>query len=134
MKRENQACWLIAVGQLLCCFAFVTPLSASADELTRNANASFALTIVDMATTRLSIAHTNGAESNPFARPFVRSDIGALGYAVVVTAIERLTFHSHPKAFVAVDGAETYSIVHNYMSRLHALDVTRAEELARAQR
>lgn len=112
--------------------AYAEPAVARADELTRMANTSFAFTLLDMATTRLSIAHTNGVESNPIARPFVRSDIGALGYAVLVTAFERVIFRKHPRAFIGVDATEAYASVHNYISRLHALDVTHAAEQARA--
>ncbi len=93
---------------------------------------SFALTVLDMATTRLSIAHTNGVETNPIARPFVASDVGALGYAILTNALERVVFRRHPKAFIGVDAVEAYAVVRNYTGRLRALNVTRANERSAA--
>jgi hypothetical protein len=123
----------LGLAAIAACLIFLQPVAARADELTRLSNASFALTVLDMATTRLSIAHTNGSENNPLARPFVRSDVGALGYAVLTTALERVVFHRHPRAFIGIEAVEAGAVVRNYTDRLHALDVTRANEAAYAQ-
>ncbi len=122
--RQNRR----ALITLLSCGLTLIPQIVRADEITRLSNASFALTVLDMLTTRESLVHTNGTENNPVARLFVKSDIGALGYAVLTTGIERLVFHTHPKAFYGVDAIEGYAVIHNYSSRLRALAITRDRE------
>jgi len=121
---------VLGVAALLGCLILGTAAPARADDVTRLSNVSFALTLLDMATTRLSIAQTYGTENNPIARPFVRSDAGALGYAVLTTALERVVLRKHPRAFVGIAGVEAYAVVRNYTNRLRALDVTRAQEQA----
>jgi hypothetical protein len=119
---------------VVCCLVIGYPVVVCADELAKLSNASFGLTLLDMATTRLSIEHTNGSETNPIARPFVRSDAGAIGYAVLTTALERIVFRKHPRALIGVAGVEAYASIRNYTDRLHALALTRAAEGAQAQR
>jgi hypothetical protein len=60
----------------------------------------------------------------------VRSNIGAVGYAVLTTALERIVLRRHPRLFMTVDAVEAYASIHNYTSRLRALAITHAQEQA----
>ena len=100
---------------------------ASADELAREANVALVLNVADMATTRaLFIRSPYAFERNPIARPFVRSDAAALGYAVATNLIGRFLLRHAPKAFRFIDALEVGCLLNNarVLSRPNAYDAS----------
>lgn len=89
-----------------------------ADELARQGNVNLVLQLGDMLGTRVD--HDRGAiEDNPLARPFVRSNLSVLGYAVASNVINRLLWHRAPKAIMASDALEVTVILQNAATARH---------------
>lgn len=105
---------MILVG-LMC-----SPAPARADTSFWNnpaANVNLVLMLGDMYTTRSDLRSSpTFQEGNPLAAPFVKTNAGAIGYAVGVNLIERVLFrHKRIGTWNNVNALEVSAIYNNYL-------------------
>ncbi len=95
------------------CVACCLPTPARADDLAAAANALLAAQLADAVSTRALLRQPGAFERDPLARPFVRSDVTAIGAAVVANFIARAIFRHRPATMRVFAGIVAVAVGNN---------------------
>lgn len=89
------------------------PQSPEQPSPTTLANQLLGTQLADAITTRILLQEPNTFERDPIAKPFVRTNLGALAGVIVTNAIVRLVFHHSPQVLQAAQRVEEGAVLNN---------------------